>query len=102
MTTSDQNHRDNDVVIITELRALKDLLSLEIEYLKKSISELETRTEDNVRSAKESIAAYNKSLNERVTILELWQSNAMGKVAVIFTIIGITATAFVSWVFKHF
>lgn len=94
--------RHNDDIIITELRALKELLTLEITYLKKNLEDLEHRTTLNVETAKEQVAKFNERFNERITVIEIWQSNSMGKMAIIFTIIGILITGFVSWASKHF
>lgn len=78
--------RHNDDVIIAEIRSLKDILNLEIAYLKAQVAELKEQKE---------------SLGKRMTVLELWQSNSMGKMAMIFTIIGFGVSFLLSWAIKH-
>ena len=79
-------HRHNDDAILTEIRSLKDILNLEIAYLKAQVAELKEQKE---------------SLGKRMTVLELWQSNSMGKMAMIFTIIGFGVSFLLSWTIKH-
>lgn len=95
-------NRHNDDVIISELRGLKELLSLEITYLKNNIEELEKRTNLSVDTARKQVEQYNIRLNERITVIEIWQSNSMGKMAIIFTIIGMAVVALFGWISKHF
>ena len=82
----DENRRHNDDVIIAEIRSLKDILNLEIIYLKEQIVELKSQKE---------------SLGKRITTIELWQSNSMGKMAMVFTVIGFGVSFLLSWVSKH-
>lgn len=79
--------RHNDDIIIGKLENLERIVSVEIAYLKKNVEALEKQ---------------NENLGGRINIVELWQANSMGKIAVLFTIIGIGVSLVVAWVSKHF
>lgn len=79
--------RHNDDVILTELKNLKELVALDIEYLKEQLAETKIQTE---------------KMGERIRAIEVWQNQTLGKMAVIFTIVGIGVTILISWVTRHF
>lgn len=82
-----KDDRHNDNIIIEKLEGLEKFLSLEVAYLKKSVSELEKR---------------NEAYSARISVIEMWQSNSMGRVATIFSIVGLIAGAFITWLFRQF
>lgn len=79
--------RHNDDVIISELRNLKEIVSLEVAYLKGMVTELKKQTETQ---------------SSQITLLQIWQSNSMGRMAVIFTIVGFGVSLLIGWISKHF
>lgn len=81
-----EERRHNDDVIITELRALKEILMLKV-----------SNTENEIKILKEQI----EKSNEKIRIIELWQSNSIGKLTIISIIVGIGVTTFTAWITGH-
>lgn len=79
--------RHNDDAIIVELRAMKEFLMLKI-----------SNSEEELKLLREQLSING----ERIRVMEIWQSNSMGKMAIIFTIIGMLVTALFGWVARHF
>lgn len=82
-----EDHRHNDEVILAELRNLKEIVALDVAYLKEQDTELKRQTE---------------KMGERIKVIEVWQNQTLGKMAIIFTIVGIGVTILVSWITRHF
>jgi hypothetical protein len=78
--------RHTDEVIISELKALKELVALRFSNLEEKMGKMEVRGED---------------FHKRINIVELWQANSMGKIAIIFTIIGFGVSVFLAWINNH-
>lgn len=82
-----ENQRHNDDIIIAKLDSLEAILTLKVSITEKEVALLRDQIAKN---------------NERIRVIEIWQSNSMGRMAVIFTIIGLLLTAGITWLFKHF
>lgn len=82
-----QERRSTDDMIITELRTMKEFLMLKISNSEEELKLLREQLDKN---------------GERIRVIELWQSNSMGKIAVLFTIIGIGVTGLITLAIKHF
>lgn len=80
-------HRQNDALIIAELRSMKEFLLLEISHSKEQIEILKKSVEEN---------------GKRIHVMELWQSNSIGKFSVIMIIVGIGVTTLTAWLTGHF
>lgn len=89
-----EEKRHNDNAILAELRGLKDLQN-----------EKFLRIEGILEEQKEQHKAFkeqSEKMNERITIVELWKENSMGKIAIIFTIVGIGVSILIAWISNHF
>lgn len=55
-----------------------------------------------IRDSLARIEEQVKKTNGRVTLLELWQSNTVGKISIIYIAIGMAVSAVITWGAKHF
>lgn len=55
-----------------------------------------------IRDSLARIETQVNKTNGRVTLLELWQSNTVGKISIIYIAIGMAVSALIAWGAKHF
>ena len=85
-----EEQRHNDNAILVEIKGLKEIFILELKHLNDELAEAK-------REAKE----QNEKFNSRINIIELWQSNSVGKIAIISIAVGLFITIAVGWVTSH-
>lgn len=73
------DHRTNDDVILAELKALKELLTFQIEQMRAEIAEHQ----------------------KEIDLLKLWKANSVGKLTIISAAVGVGVTLLVGWVSRH-
>ena len=86
---NEQRHNDN--AILVEIRGLKELFINEIRHVNEELGE-----------AKKEAKEQNEKFNSRINIIELWQANSVGKIAIISIAVGLFITIAVGWVTSHF
>jgi hypothetical protein len=80
-------HRTNDNLILEKLDG---------------IQKLNTEKFSNIEKLLENERENHKDHDKRIMVIELWQSNTVGKITVISIFIGIIMTSIASWVVGHF
>lgn len=84
----------NDQVIITELRGLRDLQNEKFARIESILDEQKEQHQEFKRQIEKQ--------SNRITLIELWQSNTVGKLSIISIALGFGISAIWGWVTKQF
>lgn len=81
------NVRHNDDVIIEKLNSFRDLMEVKFASIEKEMAGIKAELEKR---------------GLRISALEMWQANFLGKLSLISVIIGLGVSFLFNWVGKHF
>ena len=81
-----EEHRKTDEVILTKLEGMEELWNEKF---------------DRISGYMNDQKFINKSLTERLNVVELAQANQMGKIAIISVIVGSGITLALNWVMRN-
>ena len=84
-------------LIISEIKSMKELFDVKMNNLEDSFATKISNVDDNLKKVAEEV----KGVSLRVTVIELWRANSVGRITVITTLIGIFISVSVAWV-SHF
>jgi len=79
---------------------MKELFDVKMNNLEENLSTKIKNVDDNLNKVSEEV----KGVSLRVTVIELWRANSLGRITVITTLIGIFISLLVAWLtnfFKH-
>ena len=82
-----EDPRHNDELILEKIKGLELLLATKFQTIEKHIEKSDKNFED-----------YHR----RINVVELWQANSTGKLAIVSIAVGAGIMILVAWVNKHF